>query len=182
MGGNSSVGRYALQLAKLNGHHVLTTANGGNNEELIKLGADKVYNYRDTDVVDKIKADYGPIKYIFDAIGTASSASACAKSAADPSHYTTVRPDAAHTKEFPSYITVSTIIVYQVFFTDTEEAVVGDKYLTDAYTWLKSKKLVCNVPKLVGGLDKIEEGYQLHRKYQIKGVKLVYRVGEVGRL
>ncbi|KAG5362680.1 Protein TOXD [Yarrowia sp. B02] len=181
-GGNSSVGRYALQLAKLRGHHVITTANGGNNDELKKLGADKIYNYRDKDVADKIRADNGPLKNILDAIGTASSASACAKVAADPSHYTTVRPDAAHTKNFPSYITVSTIIVYQVFFTGTEEADIGDKYLTEAASWLKTRKLVCNIPKLVGGLDKIEDGYKLHRKYQIKGVKLVYRVGEVGRL
>lgn len=181
-GGNSSVGRYALQLAKLRGHHVITTANGGNNDELIKLGADKVYNYRDADVADKIKADNGPAKFIFDAIGTASSASACANSAADPSHYTTVRPDAAHTQDFPSYITISTIIVYQVFFPGTEEADIGDKYLKEADTWLKTRKLVCNVPKIVGGLDKIEDGYELHRKYQIKGEKLVYRVGEVGRL
>ncbi|KAG5370060.1 Zinc-type alcohol dehydrogenase-like protein C2E1P3.01 [Yarrowia sp. C11] len=179
-GGNSSVGRYALQLAKLKGHRVITTANGGNDDELIKLGADKVYYYRDAAVVDK--AENGSIKFIFDAIGTASSASACAQTASNPSHYTTVRPDAAHTQGFPKYITISTIIVYQVFFTGTEEAELGDKYLKDASTWLKTRKLVCNIPKIVGGLERVGEGYQLHRKYQIKGVKLVYRVGEVGRL
>lgn len=181
-GSNSSVGRYAIQLAKLRGHHVITTASGDNGQELIKLGAEKVYNYRDADVHEQIKKDHGPIEYIFDAIGNAASATASSKVSGTSTHYTTVRPDAAHTQDFPKHITISTIIVYQVFFPGSEEAKVGDEYFREAATWLKTKKLVCNVPKIIGGLDKVDVGYELHRKYQIKGVKLVYRVGEVGRL
>lgn len=181
-GGNSSVGRYAIQLARLGGHHVITTASGSK-DELLKLGASEVYDYTDATMAqDLIKKD-GEIKYIFDAVGTSSSAAGSAKAAGSAaSKYTTVRPDAAHTEGFPENITISTIIVYQVFFESGEETDLGREFTQEAAAWLANGSLVPNRPKVLGGLDSVAEGYQLHRDHKIRGVKLVYEVASGSKI
>jgi NADPH:quinone reductase-like Zn-dependent oxidoreductase len=55
-GGASSVGQYAIQFAKLGGLRVLTTASPKNFGLVRGLGADEVFDYRDEDVVQKIRA------------------------------------------------------------------------------------------------------------------------------
>jgi NADPH:quinone reductase-like Zn-dependent oxidoreductase len=58
-GGASSVGQYAIQFAKLGGLRVLTTASPKNFGLVRGLGADEVFDYRDEDVVQKIRASTG---------------------------------------------------------------------------------------------------------------------------
>jgi NADPH:quinone reductase-like Zn-dependent oxidoreductase len=64
-GGASSVGQYAIQFAKLGGFRVITTASP-ENFNLVRnlgwdedLGADEVFDYRDENVVEKIRASTG---------------------------------------------------------------------------------------------------------------------------
>jgi len=54
-GGSSSVGQYAIQLAKLSGYNVVTTASKRNHELVKSLGADLVFDYNDPDVVKNIR-------------------------------------------------------------------------------------------------------------------------------
>lgn len=54
-GGSSAVGIQAIQLAKLSGYKVIATASAKNFAMLEKLGAEKCFDYKDSDVVDKIK-------------------------------------------------------------------------------------------------------------------------------
>ncbi|KAI0247524.1 zinc-binding oxidoreductase ToxD [Lactifluus subvellereus] len=58
-GGASSVGQYAIQFAKLGGFHVITTASPKNFDLVRGLGADEVFDYRDENVVEKIRAATG---------------------------------------------------------------------------------------------------------------------------
>ena len=58
-GGASSVGQYAIQFAKLDGLRVLTTASPKNIGLVRGLGVDEVFDYRDEDVVEKIRAATG---------------------------------------------------------------------------------------------------------------------------
>jgi len=53
--GNTSVGRFAIQLAKLSGLKVATTASPKNWDRLKTLGADLVVDYKDPDVVKKLQ-------------------------------------------------------------------------------------------------------------------------------
>ncbi|KAL4966429.1 zinc-binding alcohol dehydrogenase family protein [Aspergillus stella-maris] len=53
-GGSSSVGSFAVQSAKSMGFTVFTTASPKHHEYLKKLGADKVLDYRDENVIAKI--------------------------------------------------------------------------------------------------------------------------------
>jgi NADPH:quinone reductase-like Zn-dependent oxidoreductase len=58
-GGASSIGQYAIQFAKLGGLRVVTTASSKNFGLVKGLGADEVFDYRDEDVVEKIRAATG---------------------------------------------------------------------------------------------------------------------------
>lgn len=179
-GGNSSVGRYAIQLAKLGGHKVITVASPASADELKTLGAEKVFSYKDSDVVEQINKEYGDIPFVLDAIGTPDSATTSSKTTgSSPAKYTTVRRNAEHTENFPKHITVSPIQAYRVF--DEEhlpEVTVAKEYAKLLTGWLKEGKIVPNKPKVLGGLEKVEEGYQLHRDGKIHGEKLVYDISK----
>jgi len=55
-GGSTSVGLYAIQLAKLSGYKVATAASPRNHELVKSYGADVVFDYRDPDMIQKLKA------------------------------------------------------------------------------------------------------------------------------
>jgi len=68
-GGSSSVGQYAIQLAKLSGYKVITTASKHNHELVKSLGADLVFDYNDPNVVKNMKeATNDSIHLTFDTI------------------------------------------------------------------------------------------------------------------
>ncbi|KIK65114.1 hypothetical protein GYMLUDRAFT_39500 [Collybiopsis luxurians FD-317 M1] len=58
-GGATTVGQYAVQLLKHAGLQVITTASSQNHDLMKKFGADAVFDYKDPDVVSKIKAFCG---------------------------------------------------------------------------------------------------------------------------
>ena len=54
-GGNTSVGRFAIQLAKMSGiQRIITTSSSQNFDSLRKLGATEVFDYRDPEAGEKI--------------------------------------------------------------------------------------------------------------------------------
>lgn len=69
-GGSSSVGLYAIQLAKLSGLRVIATSSPRNFDLLTSYGADEVYDYHDPDAARKIKeSTRGQLKEALDCIG-----------------------------------------------------------------------------------------------------------------
>lgn len=72
-GGASSIGSAAVQVAKSMGFRVYTTASEKHHEYLKSLGASKVFDYREEDVVEKIvkaaKEDGVAVQTGFDAVG-----------------------------------------------------------------------------------------------------------------
>ncbi|KAK0542438.1 Zinc-binding oxidoreductase alcohol dehydrogenase [Tilletia horrida] len=70
-GGATSIGWHGIQLAKLIGLKVLTVASTKHHETLREIGADEVFDYKDADVLDKLKKtvkEWGNVKYGFDGI------------------------------------------------------------------------------------------------------------------
>lgn len=68
-GGATSVGQYVIQLAKLAGLYVITTASPRNFAFLESLGANKVFDYQDKNVSAKIKEwTSGKLNYAVDCI------------------------------------------------------------------------------------------------------------------
>ncbi|KXX80784.1 Protein TOXD [Madurella mycetomatis] len=76
-GGASSVGLAVVQLAKAAGHGpIFVTASAKNHETLRALGADRCFDYKADDVVERIREairDCGrPVRHAFDAVGVGS--------------------------------------------------------------------------------------------------------------
>ncbi|KAI0636543.1 GroES-like protein [Trametes polyzona] len=68
-GGSSAVGQFAIQLAVISGYKVVTTASPRNHALVRSLGANEVFDYRDPDVVQKVKNVSGDtIRAAFDTI------------------------------------------------------------------------------------------------------------------
>lgn len=69
--GAGAVGQFAIQLAKNKGLTVLTTASKSNHAFLSKLGADFVFDYKDPELVLKIKQALGvtPLDAVIDMMG-----------------------------------------------------------------------------------------------------------------
>ncbi|KAH9846081.1 GroES-like protein [Lenzites betulinus] len=73
-GGSSAVGHFTIQLARIAGYKVVTTASPRNFDLVKSLGADAVFDYHDDDVVTKIKEATGDsVAYAVDAISLAAS-------------------------------------------------------------------------------------------------------------
>ena len=71
-GGASAVGQAAIQLLIASGYKVIATASSQWTDELKKLGATEVFDYKSASVVDEIKKKY-ELKYIYDSISVADS-------------------------------------------------------------------------------------------------------------
>ncbi|BFZ64103.1 hypothetical protein YB2330_005241 [Saitoella coloradoensis] len=69
-GGSSSVGASAVQLAARSGYTVISTASAHNHDLVISLGAAKVFDYKDPEVVSKIQDSVSGGEWVgaFDAI------------------------------------------------------------------------------------------------------------------
>jgi NADPH:quinone reductase-like Zn-dependent oxidoreductase len=74
-GGSSSVGQFAIQILRYYGYtHILATASRKNHDKLCSLGAKRVFDYNDADVVSQIleEGNDGGIPLILDCIGSKS--------------------------------------------------------------------------------------------------------------
>lgn len=70
-GGSTGLGQFGIQLLKLSGYKVVTVASPRNHELLKGLGADAVFDYKDPDMIKKVKDVAGnSISHVFDAIST----------------------------------------------------------------------------------------------------------------
>ena len=75
------MGQFTIQLLRLSGYKVVTTASPRNFDLVRSLGADAVFDYKDPEVVSKIKAATNDsISYAFDAISEAGSQTISAES------------------------------------------------------------------------------------------------------
>lgn len=71
-GGATATGMLAIQIAKLvYGVKVITTASLNHHSALLALGADKAFDYKDSDIMEKLKAaGEGKIKYALDCVSS----------------------------------------------------------------------------------------------------------------
>ena len=78
--GSTAVGSYAVQLGRIAGYYVITTASPKNHATLQQLGAQEVYDYRDEKVPEKISNDHPDLKSALDCISENGTQSLCARS------------------------------------------------------------------------------------------------------
>ncbi|OHE98291.1 hypothetical protein CORC01_06488 [Colletotrichum orchidophilum] len=188
-GGSSSVGLYAIQIATMQGFNVVTTCSPRHFELVKSLGAKHVFNYRDDDVIKSITRAAPGLKYVFDTIGNKSS-SGQASQAIDESggRLCTVRPGKANTEDVTKQTTVTDVLVWTAFLKDhqyaefkwpasEEDHKLGTEFYEKLPGWIEGGQFKPNKPKVIsGGLDGVDEGFQVYRDGAISGEKLVYKL------
>lgn len=193
-GGTSSVGKYAVQLAKMAGLFVIATASKRNHELLKQLGADATIDYNDADWVDQVKkVSHENLEYAFDCISEKETTPVVAQcmSPTKGGHLMCILP--RKTTELPeelqSKVRVESTIAYTVFGrpikygefdnhggeTPADKAF-WEKYLALLPEYLESGRVKPNKVKEFGGLEDIPKGFELHAQGKVSAEKLVYKI------
>jgi len=174
-GGSSSVGALAVQLGVISGFRVISTASPRNFEFVKSLGAEKVLDYHDADIVDQIRELAPNLRYAYDAIsenGSTESTLECL------SHST---PEAVIVLEFkgalPAHAKVHNVLAGIVYFPGHEAEL---ESLTELWAILMQEgKIQPNPVKIMpDGLNSIDEGFDMMRRGKVSGQKLVYHPWE----
>jgi NADPH:quinone reductase-like Zn-dependent oxidoreductase len=108
-----------VQIAALFGFNVATVCSAPHASRLRSLGANHVFDYRDPDVISKIRHIMPNLKYVFDTIGNETSSST-ASQAIDPAGGTlcTVRPFKEFTENVSPQTKVTSLLVFTSFLKD----------------------------------------------------------------
>ena len=188
-GGTSSVGQYAIQIAKLLGFKFATTCR--NRRVVEGLGAELVFDYTSESVVRDIKAALPRITYVLDCIGTEESSMLASKTVVESGgKLCTVAAGKRNIEKVEKRVEVSDVLVFTAFGQDlkygpiTVAAREEDRDLSrELYEslpgWLEGGQIKPNVPRVIeGGLDGVEKGFELFRSGTISGQKVVYNISE----
>jgi len=187
--GSTAVGQYAIQLAKLIGLRVATTASQKKWDLMKKLGADVVVDYKDPDVVKKLKEGTNDsIQYGLDCISENGSLQ-MAQQAFRPSggHLIAIlfdlrklpRPE-VHTEATLAYVLLGEDHGFgssprSQFKTSPEERATYVKWLRIGWE-LFGKGLVKPLEvEVVGGLEDIQKGFDLMKEGKNR-CRIVYKV------
>ncbi|KAI0121291.1 zinc-binding dehydrogenase [Xylariales sp. AK1849] len=194
-GGTSSVGKYAVQLAKAAGLYVIATGSKKNHELLKELGADAVVDYKDGDWVEQIKrVSHDELRHAFDCIAEVESTKsvAAALSPTKGGHVVCILP--RKQSEIPDNLTkvkVESTIVYTVFerplqggykaFDNCGERTPQDKafwekYLTLLPGYLEKGTIKPNRVRELGIIGDIMKGFKEQEEGKVSAEKLVYKI------
>ncbi|KAI3325195.1 zinc-binding dehydrogenase [Xylariaceae sp. AK1471] len=194
-GGTSSVGLYAVQLAKLAGLYVIATGSKQNHDLLTSLGADAVVDYKDAAWPEKVRTlTHDGLQHAFDCISEKETTKAVAQaiSPTKGGHVLCILP--RKSAELPAdlaKVKVESTIVYTVFGNPIdlggssfdnyggptpEDKNFWEKYLSLLPEYVGSGKIKPNPSKELGGLDAIAEGFELQKQGKVRAEKLVYGI------
>ncbi|RAH46735.1 zinc-binding alcohol dehydrogenase family protein [Aspergillus brunneoviolaceus CBS 621.78] len=186
-GGSSSVGLYTVQLASLYGLEVVTTCSPRHADLVRASGAAHVFDYRDGDVVDKIRAAAPALHYVFDTIGNETSSVIASRAVRAGGNVCTVRPGKTYSENVASGVQVTSVLVFTAFLKDhsygpykwpasQEDHELASEFFDLVPDLLASGKIKPSRPKVLGGLEAVPDGFQEYRDGKISGYKIVYRI------
>lgn len=194
-GGTTSVGLYAVQLAKLAGLYVVATGSKKNHELLKSLGADAVVDYSDKDWPEQVRdLTHDSLQHAFDCISENGTPQAIAKalSSTKGGHIVTLLP-IGHIRDWgeiqDSKVRLESTVVYTVFerplkykafencgSATPEDKAVWEKYLSMLPELLSSGKIKPNPVRERGGIDDILSGFKDQQEGKVSAEKLVYKI------
>jgi len=185
-GGSSSVGQYAVQLAKLSGYKVATVASPRNHQLLATLGADLTFDYRDPQVVGKLKKETGDkIHIAVDTISETDTQATTVRVLAEnkPGKVVVILPPSAEARAIRKDVDIIHTVAPTAYGVNTtyiktndEERALLSAFLQNALPGLvKAGKLKPNSIKLWdGGLDKVDEGLTYLQSGKASAEKVVF--------
>ncbi|GAA5861203.1 hypothetical protein JCM3774_002226 [Rhodotorula dairenensis] len=180
-GGATTVGVYAIQLAKLAGYHVVAVS-GSSQDVATKYGADENLDYRNKSneaLAAEIRNSNGGkgVKYIYDAVSENQTheVAALALKGVEGAVYGHVLPlSDDELKAFSDNVRVIRIMCRSAY---DDEAQAGEKW----FDWLgpaleKGEIQPQRVTIVPGGLEGVSEGLRRLEHHEVRGEKLVYRI------
>ncbi|KAH9844380.1 GroES-like protein [Rhodofomes roseus] len=189
-GGSSSVGMYALQLAHAAGYKVVTVASAKNHALCKSLGADYVFDYRDPDVVSKIKeTTKNSLHHALDTISQESTQTLALNSyGPGPGKLITIQPLQEKAKQLRDDVEKQITLIYTslgrevnwngiIFKASPEDHAHMAQFLSKTPGLVASGTVKPNPIKVwEGGLNAISDGLQHMREGKHSGEKIVYRI------
>ncbi|GAW19502.1 hypothetical protein ANO14919_089890 [Xylariales sp. No.14919] len=193
-GGTSSVGLYAVQLAKLAGLYVIATGSEQNHGLLTSLGADAVVDYKDAAWPERVRElSHDKLQHAFDCVSERETTAAVARALSTKGgHVVCILPrKASELPEGLSKVKVESTIVYTVFGDAIDLGQVPfdnwggptprdrkfwEKYLGLLPEYVASGKIKANPSRELGGLEAISEGFELQQQGKVRAEKLVYKI------
>lgn len=187
-GGSSSVGLYAIQIARQHNFNVVTVCSPKHYEKVKSLGANHIFDYKSDDVVHRIKDTAPHLQYIFDTIGDKSSSTTASHALGEAGGtLCTVRPGKAHTEGVSSRAKVTDVLVWTAFLKDhqykefkwpasDDDHELSAELFKNLPQWLEDGTIEPNETKVLHGLEKVPEGFQEYREGRISGYKIVYAI------
>ncbi|KAI5451117.1 Zinc-binding oxidoreductase alcohol dehydrogenase [Naganishia albida] len=197
-GGSTSVGLFALQLAKLAGFKVVTTASPRNFDLVKQFGADEVVDYHNaSEAVGQIKKiTNGSITKALDTISEGESFKICLESFADAGKrkYNMLLPISEEGKKLAESkgIETETTLAYtlqgnafEFMPGQTVPAVPSDrefyvKLNKDTPDFVQKYNIKPNpITDMDGGINGILEGFEVMKSGKVSASKLVYKIADV---
>lgn len=187
-GGSSSVGLYAIQIARQHNFNVVTVCSPRHHERVKALGADHVFDYRSEGVVGQIKNAVPRLQYILDTIGDASSSATASHALGEGGGVLcTVRPGKANTEGVSTHAKITDVLVWTAFLEDhqykafkwpanKDDHELASELFEKLPQWLEDGTIKPNDAKVLEGLEKVPEGFQEYRDGKISGYKIVYAI------
>ncbi|KAI0058897.1 GroES-like protein [Artomyces pyxidatus] len=186
-GGSSSLGIYAIQIAKLSGLRVITTASKRNFELLRSYGADEVYDYNDPAVGQKIKTStQGKLTHAMDTISEGNTGKIIADAFSDDGGLVgTALPYESIRADIRNHFTLVYHLLGKDFDFPFPYRVNPDNYeLSEKYAQLLSATVALGkfkpMPTLImpKGLASVEEGFAYMKGGKVSAQKIIYRIAD----
>jgi len=175
-GASSSIGQYAVQIAKRYGHKVVAVASRKNKDLCTSLGADEFGDYKAPswkEDVKKAMAGFSKIVGI-DTIGTEKTSSTCAEIVQSQGGNCVATVAAGSDREEQG-VSIKSIRIADAYHIP-EKRVVLERYVRLAEELLSEGKLKPNKVRNIGGLESVADGLNDLRNGKVSGEKLVITI------
>jgi len=176
-GGASSVGQYAIQFAKFGGLRVVTTASPKNFDLVKGLGADEVFDYRDENVVERIRTAAGnELDIAIDAISEGKTPEQIAGSIGDNGgKVAVILPCESPRPDVKAILTLAT---------DVLKRGSNGKWYVDLHKKIFATGKIKPNPVLMqpSGLAGVKDGLQYMQEGKVSAQKITYRISDTPEL
>ncbi|KAF5348206.1 hypothetical protein D9758_014643 [Tetrapyrgos nigripes] len=191
-GGNTSVGRLTIQLAKMSGlQRIISTSSPQNFDSLRKLGATDVFDYRDPQAGEKIHlCTNGSLCMAVDCIseGTTPYQVSTALSAAGGT-IATVNPYVSRKNGIETVLTLVYTMLGDAFEfpiayePDPRQVEIGKRICQMVTVLLADQQIQLGPVKIIPrGLVGVAEGFEFMKRGAVTGEKIVYRIADTPAL